>query len=99
MTANIKCSEDRPIGEIKMAINAINSEISRENHLLFELREVVFGPLPVVAGDCGVADGLCCSIVSSELEIIRQRIEDHNQRLSEIVEVLRNQLGDSLKLV
>lgn len=99
MTANIKCSEDRPIGEIKMAINAINNEISRENHLLFELREVVFGPLPVVAEDCGVADGLCCSTVCAELDIIRQRIEEHNQRLSELVEVLHNQLGDSLNLV
>lgn len=81
-------------------LHCINENLNQTNDLLSELGAMVFGPQPCNVGDCNDPGKIpYVASVADELYKINDRITGYNQCLEELRKVLREQLGDVLRLV
>jgi len=90
----------KPIGRITEAISNIDQELSHMNKLLAEIEDIVIMPRPQECCSQGISGPQSNdSIVYLELERISGKINGNNQFLTELLDTLHGQLGESLKLV
>lgn len=87
------------VGSIRERLFNINDVLNDMNKTLAQIEAIVFSPRPTEC--CGINGEPVPAndILFTELDKVTSRISSHNQRITELLDVLRSQLGCDLKLV